>query len=455
MQQDWRSEINRILILLGMAAFLGWLFNHLLLFLLLAAWGYIGFSLVQMRRLNKWLRELTRDLDAQPPYSTGFWDALFDGFYRLHRGERMANRELQQILARAQASVSALDIGVILIDGENSLEWWNVAAGALLGIRYPQDQGQPITNLLRDPGFISYLEQKAFQEPLALASPVNASLVLEFQLTQLGEREKIMIVRDITRLHKLELTRKDFVANVSHELRTPLTVIGGYLENLSENRQALDPKWHKALEQMQQQARRMENIVTDLLLLSQLETKPASQQLTSVDVHKLLEDVSHDLRNIFADKRHQVIVDCPGGLSLTGSRDELYSAISNLAVNAAKYTPPGGTIELVGQRSGNQLEISVVDNGIGIDPQHIPRLTERFYRVDAGRSSGNGGTGLGLAIVKHILVRHDGSLSIRSKPGQGSRFVCRFPQSRIAGPKADRDPDIDGRPGISSQARRA
>jgi two-component system phosphate regulon sensor histidine kinase PhoR len=221
--------------------------------------------------------------------------------------------------------------------------------------------------------------------------------------------------------------RKDFVGNVSHELRTPITVITGYLENLLDHKADLDPRWQKALEQMHQQSQRVENILRDLLILSRLETKAISLQQNHLNVKTLLNEIRHDTLNIFVEKHHSLSVECEDSLILRADRGELYSALSNLAFNAAKYTPAGGHIKLKGESGAAGVEISVLDNGIGIEEQHIPRLTERFYRVDASRSNSTGGTGLGLAIVKHILARHGANLHISSAYGKGSCFTCRFP----------------------------
>lgn len=427
MSQDWRLEINRVLLVLLAGGGVGLLFGEVTLFLLLALLGYLGFGLLQLRRLDLWLRGLKVGSSEPPPESMGYWGILFDDIYRLHKDGLRAQGELQHILTRAQRSVAALDMGVILIDGKNGLEWWNAKAEALLGIRFPDDRGQNANNLIRDPKFTRYFSRRDYSEPLTITSPVNNNIVLEFNITLFGENERLVIVRDVTQVHRLELVRKDFVGNVSHELRTPITVISGYLETLLENAGVLEPKWCKALEQMHQQSQRMEHILRDLLILSRLETRAPTMDRKPVNVRQLLNEIRTDTTNIYEEKAHSVTVDCADDLSLTCDRSELYSAISNLSFNAAKYTPEGGHIALSGRLTDKGLEISVKDDGIGIAAQHIPRLTERFYRVDASRSSNTGGTGLGLAIVKHILVRHSATLHIESEPGKGSVFTCRFP----------------------------
>jgi two-component system phosphate regulon sensor histidine kinase PhoR len=226
--------------------------------------------------------------------------------------------------------------------------------------------------------------------------------------------------------------RKDFVGSVSHELSTPITVFKGYLETIIDNTKDLDPKWEKPMLQMKQQAHRMENVVRDLLVLSALETKTLPKLQEKINISTLINEIEADTQQMFLEKSHQFSSDCDESVLITGKRSELYSTISNLVVNAAKYTPHYGKIELFAKLSEESFNISVQDNGIGIEPQHLPRLTERFYRVDISRSSETGGTGLGLAIVKHILMRHDADLEISSETGKGSLFICKLPLARVS-----------------------
>ncbi len=425
--QDWKQELNRILVMLLAGGTIGFLFGNTTLFLLISALLYLLFALIQLRKLNHWLSKLQTDNANPLPESSGYWEILSDDILKLHEEGEQARQELTQTLDRAQSSISALDIGVVLIDGSSSLDWWNREAELLLGIRFPFDRGQNANNLIRDPAFARYFSQQQNSEPLVSTSPLNSNIILEFSITRFGQNEKLLIVRDITQMHKLEMMRKDFVGNVSHELRTPITVISGYLENLMDNRLILDEKWSRAIEQMYQQSQRVENILRDLLILSRLETRATSKNVSEVNVSTLLNEIKNDTLNIYEDRHHTVSVECEDQLRISADRGELYSAISNLCINAAKYTPEGGIIQLLGNKIPAGIEISVIDNGIGIEPQHIPRLTERFYRVDVSRSSSTGGTGLGLAIVKHILGRHGATLHIESHPGKGSRFSCRFP----------------------------
>jgi two-component system phosphate regulon sensor histidine kinase PhoR len=429
--QAWRAELKRHFFVLAAVSLAGFATGELTLAWLLLFVSYAVFNFYQLLRLTKWLAKDHSSNKSAPPESFGLWGGIFDGIYRLQKQERRASAYLENIVNKAQESSAALEMAVIMIDRQNNLDWWNQASESLLGLRYPQDRRQPVTNLIRDPRFSEYFSGNAYDEPLKLNAPGDSGRVLEFQIALFGENERLMIARDITQLHRLELMRTDFVGNVSHELGTPITVIKGYLEAIMDNMQDLDDKWQKPIRQMHQQSSRMENIVKDLLLLSSLETKTRPRPQDSFSLLQLLSEIRNDTQQIFAKKSHDFRLDCDEKLQFLGERGELYSAISNLVTNAAKYTPAEGTIMVSAQYSEVGLEIVIRDNGIGIEPQHLPRLTERFYRVDVSRSSETGGTGLGLAIVKHIVGRHDGELNIDSEVGKGSRFVCHFPPSRL------------------------
>ncbi len=435
--QTWRSEVKTQLIVLAVVALIGYLTNTLLWSLLLLFFLFAAFNFYQLRRLYRWLaQDHTSDRSA-PPESFGLWGSIFDGIYRLQKQERRASAHLESIVNKAQDASAALEMAVIMIDHQNNLDFWNLAGETLLGLRYPQDRRQPVTNLIRDPRFAEYFEKKDYEQPLKLSAPGDSSKMLEYQIALFGENERLMIVRDITQLHRLELMRKDFVGNVSHELGTPITVIKGYLEAIIDNMQDLDPKWQKPIRQMHQQSTRMENIVRDLLMLSSLETKQRPRQAESFRLGRLLSEIQNDTQQVYKKKSQRFTVDCPDDIEFIGDRGEMYSAFSNLMANAAKYTPAEGTIATRVRIEEQSLVVEVEDDGIGIDAQHIARLTERFYRVDVSRSSETGGTGLGLAIVKHIVSRHDGQLSISSSVGNGSCFSCKFPPGRLRLIKSD------------------
>lgn len=431
MNSDWHSALKRLALIFLILLLVGWLAGEPALVLLAGTLCYLLYHLRQLNKLNTWLKDHAMGKPTLPPESKGVWGHIFDGIYLLQRREREALEELRSIIDKAQQSTAAMEMAVIMINNHSGLEWWNPAAARLLGLKNPQDRRQAVTNLVREPQFVDYFNTGSFTLPLRLNSPVDPSRVLEFQITGFGAGERLMLVRDVTQLHKLEMMRKDFVGNVSHELRTPITVITGYLETMMDDREQLPARWRRPIEQMAQQSQRMENIIKDLLTLSQLETRAASREQTAIELSSLLREIKQDAEQVFSDKQHTITLDCPTGIQINGNLNELYSAFSNLVLNAAKYTPAQGRVALTAVSSEHGLKITVTDNGPGIDAQHIPRLTERFYRVDESRSSDTGGTGLGLAIVKHVLARHGGKLEIRSEPGKGSEFICHLPLERV------------------------
>ena len=430
LNQDWRGPlIRRLLLLVSVCLLLGLITGEYAWALVIGLAGYLGWHLQQLLRLHKWLR--TRQGDEAPPDGYGLWGEVFDSIYHLQRRDQKVRGRLQAVIDRVQESTAALKDAVIMLDRDGNLEWWNIAAEKLLGLKTPQDSGQQITNLVRDPRFIEYFENHNYNEPLELPSPVSDRLRLQFHITQYGNREHLMLVRDITRLFQLEQMRKDFVANVSHELRTPLTVISGYLETLLDNVEDVNPRWLRALQQMQQQGGRMQNLLNDLLLLAKLEATdyPSDNQPVAVDL--LLLSIKNDAQALSGERHHRINLEADPHLKLKGSETELRSAFSNLVFNAVKYTPDEGSIQIRWWGDEQGAHLSVQDSGLGIEAKHLPRLTERFYRVDSSRASNTGGTGLGLAIVKHVLLRHRARLDIASTLGKGSTFTCHFPTLQV------------------------
>ena len=429
MNQDWRGIlIRRLLLLLGACLLLGLITGQYAWALVAGLSAYLYWNLRQLLRLHHWLK--LAGTGELPPESSGLWGEVFDAIYHLQKRNQRARGRLQAVIDRVQESTAALKDAVIMLDRQGNLEWWNRAAGTLLGLKRKQDGGQPITNLVRHPHFKEYFEHENYREPLELPSPVNDHVRLQLQLTRYGNGEHLMLVRDVTRVHQLEQMRKDFVANVSHELRTPLTVITGYLETLLDNVEGVNPRWRRALQQMQQQGARMQNLLNDLLLLARLEAAayPADNKPVAVDL--LLLSIRTDAQALSAD-RHRISLEADPAVLLKGSEAELRSAFSNLVFNAVKYSPDGGEIRIRWWADADGAHLAVQDSGLGIEAKHIPRLTERFYRVDASRSANTGGTGLGLAIVKHALIHHRGRLQIVSSPGQGSTFSCHFPPAQV------------------------
>ena len=425
MKQDWYATLVRHMLLLVAGCLLvGLVTGHYGWCLTLGLALYLAWTLKQLLRLHQWLRE--HQPDQPPPDGYGLWGEVFDSIYHMQRRDQRARGRLQAVIDRVQESTAALRDAVIMLDADGNLEWWNRAAETLLGLKTPQDSGQPVTNLIRHPRFKEYFEQEQYAEPLEIPSPVNDRLRVQFLITRYGNNEHLMLVRDVTRIHQLEQMRKDFVANVSHELRTPLTVITGYLETLLDNVEDVNPRWKRALQQMEQQGVRMQTLLNDLLLLAKLEATDYPSDNLPVSVTTLLQSIVSDAKALSGPRNQTISLDIEDDVLLKGSEAELRSAFSNLVFNAVKYTPEQGTIRVRWWANAQGAHLRVQDSGIGIDAKHLPRLTERFYRVDSSRASNTGGTGLGLAIVKHVLLRHRATLEISSVPGHGSTFTCHF-----------------------------
>ncbi|WP_458525108.1 phosphate regulon sensor histidine kinase PhoR [Onishia taeanensis] len=429
----WSLELWRLAWLSGVLTLAGLVFGAPGAGLALGLAIYLTLHLRQLHALHHWL---TRTPQSEPPVATGIWGALFDRLHTHQKAQAKTQQRLRNTLQRIQDSSEAMNDSVVMLDRRGDLEWWNSAAEAMLGLRPPQDRGQHITNLIRDPRFVAYFDKRAYREPLTLTSPIDDRRMLQFQLTLYGDDERLLMARDITRLHRLEQMRRDFVANVSHELRTPLTVLTGYLETYADHAEQMPPRLARSLGQMQDQAKRMQNLVDDLLMLSRLEIDRPNPHSERVALPPLLEAIQHDAESL-SGGRHQIKVTIECDQALRGDPKELRSAISNLAFNAVRYSGEGGHIVLRWRDHPAGAALEVEDDGEGIDPVHIPRLTERFYRVDKGRSTETGGTGLGLAIVKHVLLRHDARLEIASYPHKGAVFRCVFPTQRLV---KDTDP---------------
>ena len=430
MNQNWRGALaRRLLLLLAACGLIGLITGQYAWALAIGLGAYLLWHLKQLLRLHAWLRE--RQPDDAPPEGYGLWGEVFDSIYHLQRRNQKARGRLQAVIDRVQESTAALKDAVVMLDSQGNLEWWNRAAETLLGLKTPQDSGQQLANLVRDPRFKDYFERGNYADALEIPSPINDRRRLQFHITRYGNREHLLLVRDVTRLYQLEQMRKDFVANVSHELRTPLTVIAGYLETLLDNVEAVNPRWLRALQQMQQQGARMQTLLNDLLLLAKLEATDYPSDNLPVAVDLMLLSIKNDAQALSGEQQHRISLEADPHLKLKGSEAELRSAFSNLVFNAVKYTPAGGDIRIRWWSDEKGAYLSVSDTGMGIEAKHLPRLTERFYRVDSSRASNTGGTGLGLAIVKHVLLRHRGNLEISSVPGKGSTFTCHFAPAQV------------------------
>ena len=387
---------------------------------------YGVWCLWQLFLLTRWLSKDDLSEDKLPS-NYGIWLNIAEQFEQLRSDGLREQVRLRQVIAKSRRATAALSDGVVMLSRGNEIEWFNGAASELLGLR-PGDIGEPVVNLIRQPSFLQFIDERHTNQMLSIESPLGKERRLNYQLAQYGDSDFLLTVRDTTRMFKLEKMRKDFVANVSHELKTPLTVIRGYVEMMADSPDAPKP-WKGLLQQMEKQVGRMTNLINDLLSLTKLETDESGQNREVIPVQPLLERIAGDARAVSANSI--VTIDCPEPFSLLGNEGELFSAFSNLVINAVKYAGEDPEVLIVAEVDDDGASITVSDNGQGIDSVHLPRLTERFYRVDKGRDSSTGGTGLGLAIVKHVLLRHNATLDIQSKVGRGSSFCCSFPSHRV------------------------
>ncbi|MHB9102134.1 MAG: phosphate regulon sensor histidine kinase PhoR [Sulfuricella sp.] len=388
---------------------------------------YLLHHLRNLNALDGWLRK--PDVGTVP-YGSGLWEEAFAVLYQLERQQSDSQHNLSNALERFQQAGEAIPDGVVMMNSSGQIEWCNPVAETQFGINLERDRGQWMTYLIRQAQFTDYLAAHNYREPLIFKSTRNRELVLSIQLIPFGDEQKLLISRDITQLERVETMRRDFVANVSHELSTPLTVVGGFLETLVDMEHLDETQTRHYLNLMFDQTSRMQHLVKDLLMLSRLENSHTAHREEKVDVPRLLRDLLKDAQSLSAG-RHRLRLDLASERWLLGNEDELRSAFGNLVSNAIRYTPDGGEIVLQWEEWEGKGVFSVQDSGIGIEPQHIPRLTERFYRVDRSRSRETGGTGLGLAIAKHALTRHQARLEIESTPGKGSTFSACFPARRL------------------------
>jgi len=363
------------------------------------------------------------------PEGRGTWAIAYAALYRRLRLRSARQRDLRLALDRFVTGAEALPEGVVVLDGANRIQWANPRAQAHLGIELRYDARAPIVNLVRQPAFVQYLANGDFSEPVVVESQRETGMTLSIQIVPFGMEEKLLMSRDITRLEAVARLRRDFIANVSHELKTPLTVLTGFLETLADIRLE-ERQRQRYLALMAEQAQNMQRLVDDLLTLSALESEHRVLLEAEFAIVPLLLQISADAKALSAG-RHEITLNIRDQANVLGSRDELASALGNLVSNAVRYTPDGGRIALDWRVSADGGEFTVSDTGIGIAAEHIPRLTERFYRVDRSRSRATGGTGLGLAIVKHVLIRHQAELVVDSAPAQGSRFTVRLPARRV------------------------
>jgi len=380
-----------------------------------------------IHQLNNWLK--TPDI-RQVPEGSGLWEDVYSSLLKYERNNTLKQTELNSALERFQIVANAIPDGLVILSAANTIEWCTSHAEYQLGLDLRTDKNLPIVNLLRSSHFIAYLYNEVYDEPFKLKDVKSTESTLEIWLIPLATKQKLLISRDVTQIEKVDAMRRDFIANVSHELRTPLTVVGGFIETLSDMEGAIPESIRSYFGMMQDQTTRMRRLIEDLLTLSHIESNTQAPDNNPINMSMLMNMLLNDA-NALSQGKHKITAQTNPHFDLTGAVDELQSALGNLVSNAIRYTPEGGEINISWQLNHNQGVFSVSDNGIGIDQQHIHRLTERFYRVDRGRSRETGGTGLGLSIVKHILTRHQAKLEITSELGVGSTFSAVFPKARI------------------------
>jgi two-component system phosphate regulon sensor histidine kinase PhoR len=398
-----------------------------LVVLAIGAGAIVAFHLSHLHALGDWA---AGPLDADVPEGRGVWAPLFAAIYRRVRARAAYERDLRQIIERFQQASAAIPDGIVVLDASNRIDWANARAITQLGLDLAHDRGQPIANLVRQPEFQRYLEAGDYGASVVVASQREASRKLALQLVPFATEQKLLMSRDVTELEAVARMRRDFIANVSHELKTPLTVISGFVETLQDL--DIDARQRRRfLGLMQEQAKNMQRLIADLLTLSALESEQNPVHEERFDVVPLLLALSNDAKAL-SKGAHRIELDVRDPATILGSRDELASAFGNLVSNAVRYTPADGMITLAWRIDSDGSGVfAVTDTGIGIPTEYIPRLTERFYRVDRSRSRATGGTGLGLAIVKHVLMRHQGELDIASERGRGSTFAVRLPAARV------------------------
>lgn len=417
--QAWTRELLIALLLFLAVVLIGLMSGWFLPLLFISLVSIIFWQFLNINRFERWLRGGGK---GNYPKAKGIWEDIYYHVYLLKKREKRRKKKLGKIIDQFRKSTDALPDAAIVLGKNDEIEWANMMAKSVFDLKV-SDRGQRIPNLIRFPIFVRYLKEGNFTDNILIPNPSNPQMSLSVRIINYGAGLRLLIAQDVTQLKKMEQMRKNFVANVSHELRTPLTVLKGYLETLDE--MPPDPQiLSRSLQQMREQTERMQYLVDDLLLLSNLETQPKKSKC--VDIPQLLEKICHDAESLSgAAGRIELTLETTA--KLYGNEHELHSAFSNLLENALKYSPHSAPVKIGWQRSDNGLIFTVTDQGEGIPEQEIPRITERFYRIDIKRTEKVAGTGLGLAIVKHVLIRHDAKLLITSQLNKGSSFCCNFP----------------------------
>jgi len=425
MSDSARKLVVGILLILVAGALIGWFYGHLL-------WGLLAAALLalfwQVRQLLSFDRALKTGNFDNFRVGDGIWEQIFSRFrYERDRGMRH-KAAYREMLREVRKSTNAMPDGAVILDANNEIVTCNRAAKSLAGLKRKKDRGQRIDNILRDPKLIALLDSNDYGRTVEIPSPIKDGNWLNCRVVLYGAEQKLVFLRDVTKRILLSKMRRDFVANASHELRSPLTVIAGYLDSLAAS-DDLPADWERPVAQMRNQSARMKQILSEMLELSRLESSGSATVDETIDVAKLLDTVRNDFERPVNSA--DIVVEADSTAKLLGQGSEIESVIVNLLSNALRYTPSDGTVTLSWLVKPTGAELAVTDTGEGIDSEHIPRLTERFFRVDRGRSRDEGGIGLGLAIVKHVLARHNADLAITSEQGRGSQFRCQFPADRV------------------------
>ncbi len=424
-----KRDIWRFIGILFLSSLVGIISDHFSLCLIA---GLLLFIWWQYREFSKIIFWLKKRKVATSPSQTGLVDELCREIDYLRDRNKSRKEKLSRYLRRFQEGTGALPDAVIILGSQGEIEWANVKAHEYIGVLWPKDAGLRLSNLVRFPKLVKYLNsiESGLEKSLQVTSPVNIKLVLEIRISPYGETQKLLIARDITEISRTNQIHKDFIANASHELRTPLTVISGYLEGFVDDPEC--PKgWVNYMQQMYSQSIRMQRLIQSLMQLSILEAKSGKSEHDFIPIPEMLLAICNEAKSLSGFMSHDISLNADQDLYLKANQQEIYSAFSNLVFNAVKHTSERDRIEIDWYEDNAGAHFSVRDNGLGFASEHIPRLTERFYTIDPGRSREKSGTGLGLAIVKHILARYDGKLFIESNLNKGSLFRCDFPKLHI------------------------
>ena len=422
-----QQEIFKVVLRCVLGLLMGGLFGYWLLGLGLGLMLYLVMHLRYLAALRKWFGAPKQ---VELPEPGGIWGEVFESLLTLQKRNRKRKKRLAAIVSEFQASTEALPDGAVVLGERGEIVWFNTAGRTLLGLRSPQDFGQRVANLVRHPAFTAYFTNGDYSGEVEAPSPINIAVLLSYRIIPYGNGQRLLVVRDISDLRRLDTIRRDFVANASHELRTPLTVLRGYLDMMSGDAGGPLKPWAGPINEMRIQAQRMEALIADLLKLARLEADGQQARLDVLDVPAMLLRIVEDAKAV-SKGQHRFETEIAPDLQLLGRDVEIQSLFTNLIANACQYTPTGGIIRVRWWGDTEGAHYSVADTGIGISEKDLPRLTERFYRVDVGRSRASGGTGLGLSIVKHALERHEARLKIESEVGVGSTFICNFPLHRV------------------------